>query len=796
MTFPSHTRFLISIFFWILTALSAAAQNEILSRLLQNFDNQRSRSLQEKLYVHTDRSTYVAGETMWLSIYYMDGSFHTPLDISKVAYIEILDKDGKPVAQTKVELRKGGHGSLFLSPVIGTGTYFLRAYTRWMKNSSQDFYFHKTITIINTFRNPSPEGARTSALAPEVKFFPEGGNLIQGLKSKIAVKAVDPAGKFFNFTGALLNHSNDTVAHFRSFKFGMGHFYFTPQPHTNYRAVIRDASGKFSTLAFPKALEQGYTMILAEKNNNQLEIAVNAAGVEGVYVYLISHTRQVINHAASQKLINGQAIFTLDKNKLGEGISHITIFEENGKPVCERLFFKNVERRLIVKIKPDQESYGFKKKITIDFATQDHNAMLVPAALSVSVFRTDSLETSSFGTISDYVWLTSELKGFIESPGYYFNADGPEVIEAVDNLMLTQGWRRFRWADVMKDTIITSYLPEFRGHLIRGKVFERATGALAGRITTLLSSPGIYGRVYGSISNQQGEVQYEMKGFYGTKRIIAEINQSNDSLFRVELNSPFSDSLSYFRYSGFVLDKQWKASLASRSLHTQLLNAFHDYKNDRPVTKNISDTIPFYGTPDERYYLDDYTRFNNMEDVMREYVKGVWVRKLEGKFVFILPDNQNRLLIRNPLVLVDGVPADVDKVMIIDPLKIKRVDVIMKKYYYGQLIFPGVVNLTSYKGDMAGLTLSTYIFSALYDGLQEYREFYSPRYDNISSNQNRIPDFRDLLYWAPRVNTDSNGKATLEFYSSEQEGNYMIVVQGMTEQSLTGGTTTLIHVHD
>src|SRR5258708_10057148 len=133
--------------------------------------------------------------------------------------------------------------------------------------------------------------------------------------------------------------------------------------------------------------------------------------------------------------------------------------------------------------------------------------------------------------------------------------------------------------------------------------------------------------------------------------------------------------------------------------------------------------------------------------------------------------------------------------MRIDQLKIKRVDVLMKKYYYGQFTFPGVVTLTSYKGDMAGLTLAPNVLSTLYEGPQEDIEFYSPHYDNESLKRSRIPDFRDLLFWSPRVTTDRNGKAMFEFYSSEQDGNYIIEVRAMTDQGLTGSQSTLIHVN-
>jgi hypothetical protein len=230
----------------------------------------------------------------------------------------------------------------------------------------------------------------------------------------------------------------------------------------------------------------------------------------------------------------------------------------------------------------------------------------------------------------------------------------------------------------------------------------------------------------------------------------------------------------------------------------QLLNTFQeDVQRDLHIaTRSVIDTSTFYGNPDERYLLDDYTRFTTMEDVMREYVKGVWVRKQNDNFHFFLPDVVHRTVTKNPLVTVDGLPVfNLDNVMKLDPLKIKRIDILSRKSFHGSVTFDGLIGFTSYKGDLAELSLDEKSHRQVYDGLQENREFYAPKYEN-NTIKNRIPDFRELLYWNPQVKTSNNGEAFVEFYTSEQEGNYFVVTQGTTTNGLVGSSITRLKVFE
>jgi hypothetical protein len=310
-----------------------------IEQVKNSFNQYRQRNVQEKVYVHTDKSTYLPGEIIWFKIYSVDASFHQLLNLSKVVYVDVIDNGHNAVMQAKIAMSYGtGSGSLYIPVSLSNGNYTLRAYTNWMKNFSPDYYFEKNITIINPLKSPDAE-AKETATVYDVQFFPEGGTLVAGLNSKVAFKVTAPNGNgLAAYHGAVINEHNDTVARFEPLKFGIGSFTFTPAANTSYKAVIKTSQGNKIVKELPTPNNRGYVMRLKD-NGASLEVTVNSNNGGGE-VFLFAHTRQLVKAALSSPLNSGAATFSIDKSKLGEGVSHITIFNGAKQPVCERLYFK------------------------------------------------------------------------------------------------------------------------------------------------------------------------------------------------------------------------------------------------------------------------------------------------------------------------------------------------------------------------------------------------------------------------------------------------------------------------
>ncbi|MDR6941694.1 hypothetical protein [Mucilaginibacter pocheonensis] len=770
-----------------LLQLYSNCRAQAINQITNSFEQYRHGIVYEKVFVHSDKSTYLPGEILWFKIYDVDASFHKLLNLSKVVYVDVLDDSHNAVMQAKIAMKNGiGSGSLYIPVSLSNGNYKLRAYTSWMKNFSPDYYFEKQILIVNPLRSPDAAVKETAANY-DVQFFPEGGNLVAGIESKVAFKVTAPDGKSLAaYMGSVIDQHNDTVARFKPLKFGIGSFMFTPAANSTYRAVIKAGYNSLVSKDLPAVGNQGYVMQLKDNGGPQLEVTVKSAGTTGGEVYLFTHTRQIVKVAESASLNSGSASFTIDKARLGDGISHITIFNSAKQPVCERLYFKRPKQQLFIEASADQPQYSPRKKVTVNISAKNTSGKPLPANLSMGVYRIDSLQHVDAGDIVSYLWLKSDLRGAIESPDYYFKNINAETETAIDNLMLSQGWRRFQWNNVLNNvTPAFNFLPEYNDHLITARVVTTATGAPARDVVVYLSVPGKRVQLYTSKSDSLGRLIFNTKQLFGPGEIIAQTNSERDTSYRIDVLSPFSEQYTKHTKPRFGLTPGVHKAIEEHSLAMQVQNVYAGNKIKQFYDPGV-DSSGFYGKPYKTYLLDNYTRFTTMEEVLREYIREVNVVRSHKRY-HIKVLNDNGFLDGDPLVMLDDVPVfNMDKVIAIDPLKVRKLEVIRDRYYYGPSVSEGVFSFTTYKGDLGGVEMDPHAVVLDYEGLQLQREFYSPVYDTDLAAKSRLPDFRNLLYWSPNVNTSMAGKNQLSFYTSDQKGKYIGLVQGITSDGEAG----------
>ncbi|MEP6594857.1 MAG: hypothetical protein ABJA71_02875, partial [Ginsengibacter sp.] len=271
-----NNRTIVFLFLVLMFQLSAFSQDNTIDSIERQFNRYQSKAFQEKIYLHIDKTFYLAGETVWFKLYNVDAYLNKPLDLEKLAYVEIISKDQKAILQAKVELKDGvGNGSFLLPFSINSGTFLVRAYTSWMKNNSADYYFEQPITIVNFQKKPRWQELETPSQY-HVNFYPEGGDLINGLQSKVAFKITDQYGKGLNCNGILLDQKKDTVITFKSLLFGMGHFMLTPIKGTEYTAIITLENNQTVTQQLPVANNEGYVVQLKDVDSNYISVEVSA----------------------------------------------------------------------------------------------------------------------------------------------------------------------------------------------------------------------------------------------------------------------------------------------------------------------------------------------------------------------------------------------------------------------------------------------------------------------------------------------------------------------------------------
>jgi hypothetical protein len=235
----------------------------------------------------------------------------------------------------------------------------------------------------------------------------------------------------------------------------------------------------------------------------------------------------------------------------------------------------------------------------------------------------------------------------------------------------------------------------------------------------------------------------------------------------------------------YTFSKAHAASLVQQSIGMQVQQIYRKYSLQTFRLPEMLDTVPFYGRPDYTYPLDVYTRFQTMEEVLREYVAPINVLQRKGGLHLLLfNEPQRKFFDGGELVLLDGIPLfDKNKIFTYDPLKVKRLDVVTRMFFIGPGMFNGIASFTTYNGTHDGFLLDPKAIVIDYEGLQLERAFFAPVYETEQQYQSRLPDFRNTLFWKPQVLTDKNGKATLQFYTSDQKGRYRIMIEGMNKKA-------------
>ena len=716
----------------------------------------------ENIYVHTDKVLYIPGEILWFKPYMVNAATRKPTYESAIIYLEMIGKEGNAVLQCKVENTPESGGSWYIPQGIPSGAYTLTAYTLRMKE--QGLAYQKDLFIINPFLE-KPVTAEEATY--DFQLFPEGGTLLHGVPGKIAHKLTDHGGKGRIHTVTLSENGKPLQRISVSNALGMGSFTFTPTARAAYTLTAEIDGHPVATTTFPAVQEAGILLNAApEKDHYRVRIhSTQSTGL--VLQYEGEHGRFQQRALRVEKGRDAEVL--LPKKDLTAGTSCLTLLTEDQQPLAERLLFRLPSDTLTLEAELSSRSAEKRGETLLKVATPNADARF-----SVAVRRLD--QSASREDIFSALFLQKNIIGPIEHPAYYFSRNCTESDR--ENLLLTQGWRKIR------ETPVT----EERYHRIRARFTDRETHApLAGQ-HALLSIPGAHIRVFPAQTDDLGIATFWVKNIYGTSSLAFKLISGLPS--HVEILSPFA---AHSPRKPATLPDRSEEELTTQAIYTQVENRYRPKERAAFQISPAADSIPFFGEPDARYFLDDYTRFVLMEEVLRENVKEIRVRKSRDNYeIKMLDHSQNVLFKDNPLLLFDGIPLnDANQVIHYDPLKVKKIEVVKDLFVYGDVTYSGIISFLTYRNVLEDFKLDAATTLLHYDGIPYERVFYSPRYPTAESKNSRKPDMRTLLYWNPCVQPDE----TLQFSTSDISGTYEIDIQGIDKNGKPGRKLSYLTVH-
>lgn len=742
------------------------------------FEKSITNSHQEKVFIHTDRSLYVTGETIWMSAYCVDATLHTPTELSKVLNIELLNSKGESIKTERIQLNKSlGKGQMFMSPDILSGVYTLRGFTNWMKNFDSELVFKSQITVINPSSPPILQNESMLTKDIDISFFPEGGNLVDDLKSKVAIKATDGQGNGVRLSGIIFDQNDHEITKFNTSEDGSTFFLLTPKTNEKYTAVVA-IDGTIKKCNLPQPKTAGAVLSVVNLAQGEFVIGINSKNIKADKLFFIHHTRGIINRIQELEPNKPISINVLESD-IQEGISHLTILDSKFNPLSERLIFNYPEKLTDLNLNLDKEVFTNREKVTISIESKNILPESDEAFLSLSVYQSNDFNKYENNIISSLL-LTSDIQGDIANPWSLFDDSNSQRKKEMDMVMLSNGWRRFKWNEMLTDeTKKFKYPAEIKAPLLSGKFIPNDRESSPRSV--YIGLPGKASILNSANFDEGGNFHFDVPFRIKNNEALFFINSPKLKTEELELHSPFD---LYFGNPNQVqtnFQLKSKKYLEELNISIQLSQVYRDYNNINGVIKETTEIRHhFYGEPDYTYLLDDYTRFETIKDLFIEYIRSAVIRKRNKETGFYVVE-ENGLFPGTAMTMIDGIPImDAEFILNFDPLRIEKIGVVNDIYYMGSVGFQGLINFTTYEGDFDLEELPEYLVKKAYQGIQQEREFYSPNYSLQKEQLKRIPDYRNTLYWNPQISLKSNQRKQIEFYTADTNGSYDVVVNGIS----------------
>ncbi len=753
----------------LLMFLSSYGQEKTIEKSYQEYFN----IPREALFIHTNKTTYLTGENIWLKTYAFDRKNTLPSRKTTNIYIGIYDSTGNQIDKKLFLAKDGsGAGSIKLDSTLQSGTYYLKALTNWMKNYKEDDSYVQKIEIINSKKLNKKT---VNKVKFDLQFLPEGGHFIANVKNTIGFKFLNDNGKGDYITGNIYDQEDNIISTFKSNILGMGKFSLTPLPNKTYYAKFDLGGGSFETVNLPTAESKGVAIsvnnlrkdkllvslhtnktTLPDLSSNQFKLLIHRDGLIKTIGFTMNQLTQII---------------PIPKEELLSGINIITLVDHENSPVLERLIFNN-DSFTKMPLTISQKSVDFD---SIHYSLRSIRALKNNeiANLSISVLPTQTKSYDSNNNVISSFLIKPYVKGNIEKPYFYFKDFGLKAKYDLDILLLTQGWSKYSWKDVLKGQQTPLY------------DFENGIS--------------FNGRISSNLKNVKSFVVYPTK-YNGTKFIDVDENG------KFNINNYFIEKGETISFSAMMKNNKMRRPIVGLSpiiklgkdklKFNQLSKSFASYysnKNNIPqnfITKGFEELDEVTITIKKKERLTD-PQFPNAkitqvtENIARSYPFILDYIANNGFDVFDGSVATGNSRLGSVTITSRGRGSATPPVLFIDDILMQNFDILqtltMDKVervlidrsgiglgLSGGNAFGGVIKITTRNTSLLSPNLSTpdiFKTKATY-GFEPVKEFYAPKYPSY-----RIQSFRDygIIHWEPNATVSNLSEYKFKIINTELE---------------------------
>lgn len=729
--------------------------------------------------------------------------------IKTTARIQFKDTSKKPLANKTVNWRMFHNYDVFSS---GRGTTDANGYLTVTITSKPGDPIKKgtlvaDVSVADKELASASFNIRQNDNGIDFQLFPEGGEFILGIPNQVGFKAVLPNGLGTDVKGSIFDEQNNEVGNFTSTFAGIGSFFVSPEAGKTYKLKYTSKDGLSKTIDLPKAID-GITLQAsnpAATDFINLRILSSTAFFEAnkdKSFYLVGQNSNNVAYGAQMNLKNQVITVKVPKQNFPSGIAQLTLFNEKSEPVSERLVFVLHNDAMNLALKADLPAYKPRQKVKISL---DAKSKGQPITGDFSVSVTDESKVPSDEnnetTILSSLLLTSDLKGYVEKPNYYFNKPDEKKLGELDKLMLTQGYRRFAYKEILAGRYPKIFLLPEQGISISGTLRDLTgmpikKGAMRMMVTgkpisaqTITSNVGVFNfkdLVFPDSSQVVISARYNpnynnlMIMLDGSPTAARGVNlHAADEIENIDtaMASYLSNSQRQYRFMRTLKTVEIKGGAIKRPSHA-----------DHPALSGLSQI------PDRFIEGARFEGCNFLLECIKTQLPSLTFDVQEQKFYITRNYNSgNRVPVA---IFLNGMNVDVNAINTVGATDLESIEVFLNdplgtvdRMYGTQGVL--VINTKKIpkgekisKQDFLDMIPKKYEVKYTPQGYSKEREFYSPKYaPNAPVTSN---DLRTTIYWNPKLVTDEKGNISFEFNNADGKGNYRVVVEGIDKNGNVG----------
>jgi hypothetical protein len=579
----------------------------------------------------------------------------------------------------------------------------------------------------------------------------------------------------------------------------MGAFTLLPEAGKTYSANLTFANGIKKTVPLPASKPSGLTLSVV--NSTPSSIMIQISTNQAFYntnkdknFYLVARSKGVIAFAAQAALNTMTIGASIPKNKFPDGILQITVFTTKGEPLAERLVF--IKRNTIssLSLSSDKKIYGTRQAVKMNVLAKTNNVP-VEGNFSISVINESKVPFNDDDetTILSSFLISSELQGFIEKPNYYFQQINEKKTADLDLLMMTQGYRKFSYNDILAGKApVISVLPEqgieFSGILRTSNGMPVSNGSL---------------KLVVPESRFYAETKSNLKGEFKFEKVV--ITDSTEATISARSQTAAKNMMIMLNGSGFpTIARNKNIAEEKLNIDSVLLPYLDNSKRQyRMITQMLQEVVVKATAIKKSSHLD-HPSLSGLATVPDHQIESdrfqgcvIFLNCLQSSAAGLIFSDNNFYVARVfnsglkvPVqIFYDGMPVDVNYLNNVQTADVDNVEIFLKddlglvnRAYNTN----GVLVINSKKTekgkavtaeDLKKLFPPSNVLTFKPQGYIKKREFYTPKYLTAASRTVGA-DYRSTVYWNPRVFTDKDGTMALEFYNGDNKGTYKAVVEG------------------